>query len=256
VVIHVHGTGDLPSARFVSSDLTGYVGQPVGFDATFSTDPNNDLVSYDWDFGDGSRHGSGQLISRVYTAPGTYTVTLIVTNGFGLTDTTSLTMVVLPAGDAGLFPSTLKYSVSWNRGQKNNDSISLAATVNIGDAALTGSTPLSLGIVGQTYTGTTGVRGQGSGVRTATNGGAQVKWTVKPGKKGSPKGTVQVQATIKHASIGLAFVKAGATGSKSATVKIPVGLQIGAANFQSSINSQFRFGSNGAKASGGGTGPK
>jgi hypothetical protein len=35
-----------------------------------------------------------------------------------------------------------------------------------------------------------------------------------------------------------------------------VGLQIGVANFQSSINSQFRFGSNGANATRGGSGPK
>ena len=254
ITIKVFHDSDLPTARFVTSALNGYVGQPVGFDASFSTDPNNNIVSYDWDFGDGSPHGSQQIISRVYTATGTYTVTLTIIDGDGLTDTTSLTMVVLPASQAGLFSSTILYSVSWNRGATNSDSLSLSATVNVGTTPVTSTTPLSLGIVGQTFTGTSATK---LSLPIKNNSGPQVKWMLKANtKKGAPKGTYALKCTIKHASLGQAFALAGVTGNKSASAKIPVNLGIGGSAFASSISSQFRFGSNGVKASGGGSGPK
>jgi PKD repeat protein len=58
------------------------------FDASGSQDPDGTIVSYDWDFGDGSAHGSGQSVTHPY-APGTYTVTLTVTDNNGATATAS-----------------------------------------------------------------------------------------------------------------------------------------------------------------------
>jgi gliding motility-associated-like protein len=46
-----------------------------------------DIVSYDWDFGDTTPHGSGASISHVYTQAGLYTVTLIITDINGCKDT-------------------------------------------------------------------------------------------------------------------------------------------------------------------------
>jgi PKD repeat protein len=254
VTIYVFHNSDRPTARFVSSDLNGFVGLPVGFDASFSTDPKNNIVSYDWDFGDGSPHGSTQIISRAYTAEGTYTVTLTITDGDGLTDTTSLTMVVLPASQAGLVNSNIKYSVSWNRGATNADMLSLTAAVNVGTTPVSQSSPLSLNVVGQTFTGTSATR---LSMPLVAKSGPQVKWQIKPNtKKGAPKGSYALKCSIKHASLGQAFALAGVTGTKSTTAKIPIRLGIGGSNFESSINSQFRFGSSGAKASGGGSGPK
>ena len=253
ITINVFHDSDRPVARFTSSDLNGFVGQPLGFDATFSTDPLNNIVSYVWNFGDGSPHGTGQLISRVYTATGTYTVSLTITNGQGLTDTTTLTMVILPASQAGLLNANIKYSVSWNRGAVNADTLSLSATVNVGTTPVNTASPLSLGVVGQTFTGTSSTKL--SLARAAS--GPQVKWQIKANtKKGFPKGTYDLKCSIKHASLGQAFALAGVTGVKSSAARIPLRLGIGGSTFESSINSQFRFGSGGAKASGGGQGPK
>jgi PKD repeat protein len=76
----------------------------VDFDGTGSTDPNgNDtIVSYDWDFGDGST-GTGATPSHTYTVAGTYTVELTVTDETGLTDTDTSSATI---ADVGPFPPT------------------------------------------------------------------------------------------------------------------------------------------------------
>ena len=38
-----------------------------------STDPNNDPLTYDWDFGDGTAHGSLANPAHPYSVGGTYT---------------------------------------------------------------------------------------------------------------------------------------------------------------------------------------
>ena len=53
------------------------------------------IVSYDWDFGDGSPHGSGMRTTHVYTNPGIYNVTLTVTDTHGLTGSDNCTITVL-----------------------------------------------------------------------------------------------------------------------------------------------------------------
>jgi PKD repeat protein len=65
---------------------TGIIDTPVSFNGTGSSDPDGTIISYDWDFGDNTT-GSGVNPSHTYTAPGTYTVTLTVTDDEGLTDT-------------------------------------------------------------------------------------------------------------------------------------------------------------------------
>ncbi|HAU92056.1 MAG TPA: peptidase S8, partial [Alteromonas sp.] len=64
--------------------------------ATFSdtsTDPDDDIVSWDWSFGDG---GSSSAMNPVYTyaAEGTYSVSLTVTDSEGQSDTYSDTVTV------------------------------------------------------------------------------------------------------------------------------------------------------------------
>ena len=58
-------------------------GLTVTFDASSSYDPDGYIVSYEWDFGDGST-ASGVTVTHTYSQPGTYTVTLTVTDNDGL----------------------------------------------------------------------------------------------------------------------------------------------------------------------------
>ena len=60
-----------------------YMGEPgvaVHFDGSNSTDPNGDVLTYAWDFGDGAM-GDGVSPKHAYAAAGTYTVVLVVNDG-------------------------------------------------------------------------------------------------------------------------------------------------------------------------------
>ena len=60
-------------------------GLTCNVDATDSDDPDGTIESYDWDFGD-TTSGTGVTTSRTYTAGGTYTIELTVTDNAGATD--------------------------------------------------------------------------------------------------------------------------------------------------------------------------
>lgn len=73
-----------PVADFVGLPITGCVPLTVNFtDNSTSVEP---IVSWQWDFGDGNT-SNAQNPSHTYTAIGAYTVTLIIVNAAGCTDT-------------------------------------------------------------------------------------------------------------------------------------------------------------------------
>jgi len=98
VVGAVSGTADLndPIAE-AGPNQTVVVGDEVTFDGSASTD-NDGVVSYEWDFGDGT-NATGETVTHAYDAAGTYTVTLTVTDDAGNTDTDTLTVEVLPVDE-------------------------------------------------------------------------------------------------------------------------------------------------------------
>lgn len=75
-----------PTANFTATPLSVCAGNSVSFTSTSSTNGASPIVSYVWDFGDGSQFGNGQTTSHIYTTPGLKTVTLTVTNSNGSAD--------------------------------------------------------------------------------------------------------------------------------------------------------------------------
>jgi uncharacterized repeat protein (TIGR01451 family) len=69
-----------PQATIQASRSTVSVGQLVNLTALTST---SDTASYYWDFGDGNR-ASSSSVAYSYSAPGSYPVTLAVSNDFGV----------------------------------------------------------------------------------------------------------------------------------------------------------------------------
>ena len=83
-----------PIASFTATPTSGEAPLTVVFDATASSDPNGSIVSYEWDYDDGPIFGSGAVTNHEYTIPGSYTVTLTVTDNEGATATTTTPVIV------------------------------------------------------------------------------------------------------------------------------------------------------------------
>lgn len=81
----------------------------ASFDASGSSDTDGSIVSYAWNFGDGTT-GSGVTTSRTYASAGTYNVTLTVTDNQGATDSqTQSVTVTAPATDDNIVLSVVAY---------------------------------------------------------------------------------------------------------------------------------------------------
>ena len=72
-------------------------GLSCSFNASGSWDPDGTIVSYAWNFGDGTT-GSGATASRTYAAGGDYTVTLTVTDNGGATTTQAQSVTAVGPG--------------------------------------------------------------------------------------------------------------------------------------------------------------
>jgi PKD repeat protein len=85
-----------PVASFTADKTSGAAPLTVNFDASASSDPDGDPLTYAWDLdGDGTfGDGTTAKVSRTYTANGTYTATLRVSDGRGGSQTTSRTITV------------------------------------------------------------------------------------------------------------------------------------------------------------------
>ncbi len=89
-----HGVVVSPNQAPVASFAPGpaAAGSPVRFDASAASDPDGTIVRYDWDFGDGTAlPDGGPTPEHVYTSPGTYIVTLVVTDNEGASTATVFT---------------------------------------------------------------------------------------------------------------------------------------------------------------------
>ncbi len=69
-----------PTARIDASVFSGPPPLEVEFDARRSTDPNNEPLQYEWDFGDGSPKVVGAQVTHTFDDAATFTVVLRATN--------------------------------------------------------------------------------------------------------------------------------------------------------------------------------
>lgn len=97
---------DAPTAGFGMNPNPGVVGEPIAF-----SDLSSGAVSWNWSFGDGFGSSVDQEPGYLYAVEGTYTITQVVANQYGCTDTTSQTIVITddqlhqPAVPSGFSPN-------------------------------------------------------------------------------------------------------------------------------------------------------
>ena len=142
--------GAAPTAAFTFSPASPDMGQTVTFDASTTTDEGAACTScaFVWDFGD-STTGTGRVVTHVYGAAGTYTVTLTATDSLGssstpVTHTVTVAATTIPTGlsvtaspnqpiakQAATFTATataaanhhiVSYQFSWGDGDSNSSS--------------------------------------------------------------------------------------------------------------------------------------
>lgn len=123
--ITVRGPNQLPTPHLEVRDVIGVNGQArpreLEFDASGSSDPDGQIVSFVWDFGDGETLDGGAVVRHTYAASGRYVVSLEITDDRGGVEslTRSVTANIRPvaeldstdvSNDPGASPLTFEFS--------------------------------------------------------------------------------------------------------------------------------------------------
>jgi PKD repeat protein len=83
----------IPVAQVIADTEKAQVGANISFSGSTSKDYDGRISSFAWNFGDGLA-GTGERVDHVYSAPGTYEVTLTVTDDMGATATSSVSVQI------------------------------------------------------------------------------------------------------------------------------------------------------------------
>jgi PKD repeat protein len=95
-----------PPTAVISGPSTGLVGETLAFSGARSGDPDGQIVDYMWDLGDGMAAG-GAEVTHSYAAPGTYQVTLAVTDNQGLKGWATVAVKIDPPAPANQPPTAV-----------------------------------------------------------------------------------------------------------------------------------------------------
>ncbi|WP_299257259.1 PKD domain-containing protein [uncultured Aquimarina sp.] len=106
-------TIDTPTAVIQASTISGVEPLSVTFDGSGSTDPNGDVLTYNWDFGNGDI-ATGAVTLYEFTEFGETLVTLTVNDGNGNSDTETITITVTDSNVApvAVFTSDIETGIA------------------------------------------------------------------------------------------------------------------------------------------------
>lgn len=173
VQIQVTAPNVNPTAVIAASTTTGVAPLAVTFSGSGSSDPDGTISSYAWNFGDGTT-GSGASVSKTFSAAGTYTVTLTVTDNRGGKGVSSAVIQVSPNQSKVLRVGAITLAVVNTSSGK-----SVRATVRVTDG---NGAPLSGVSVAGAFSGlvsrTVSAKTDASGVAVMTSPSTKLSGTV------------------------------------------------------------------------------
>lgn len=180
--------------------VTGQAPFSVIFDASSSRDPNNNIIDYSWDFdGDSKTDDANLLTSHTFSSPGTYNVSLVVSDATDLSSKSQIVVKVEPGAlkaevtaepVAGVIPLTVAFDAS---GSSDPDGKIVNYEWNFGDS-------------GKPHLDTTKVSHQYTAVGTFT-----AKVTVINAE--NKRATSQVLINVRPVSLRACFEASSETGN-------------------------------------------
>jgi hypothetical protein len=195
------------------SDTTIF-GAPISF-AAQASDSDNDPLTYQWDFGDGST-GTGAAADHIYSAPGIYSAKVTVSDGLGGVETSIITVQV----NRGM--TVQKGSVKLNFQKLNTDAITISGTLQI-PSLFAGNKPARVHIGGVNQDVTLDAKGK---AKTGT-----LSLSVSAAKAGVSKFSISL-AKSSFLLETMGFVNATL---KNAPAHLPLLFSIGDDTYQASI---------------------
>ena len=166
------------SFTFACVDLT------CTFDASASSDPDGTIVTYAWDFGDGSPvdTSSGATANHIYALAGSYNVQLTVTDDGSVPANDVIVQEVVVSDAADMHVGDLDPEVVIIRPGQNNERWDAIATVTVHDAAhLLPVDGALVSVEGARINNNNGNVSTGSfACTTAADGTCQVSWRINP----------------------------------------------------------------------------
>lgn len=120
-----------PTAVASATPVSGEAPLSVSFNSSGSNDPDGNIASYSWDYGDSSS-GSGANPTHLYSSQGMYTAVLTVTDNSGASDSASVIIEV-----SGISGTALRSSIAMSSSKKRGlTSVNATVTVTNGDGGV------------------------------------------------------------------------------------------------------------------------
>ena len=88
---HVDNPPEILKSHFFATNRSG----PAPLTVSFRAEPIGDVDTFEWTFGDGTRNSTRDRYEKIYTEPGTYTVTYTVWGPLGTDSTTEVGYIVV-----------------------------------------------------------------------------------------------------------------------------------------------------------------
>lgn len=225
-----------PTARFVTSSLLAVVATPFTFDASTSTDPQNNIIGYSWDFGDGSPKGVGTILSKSFSEVGTFTVTLTVLDLDGFSSTTTREIEVVTEQEAVSSEGEVSFKATVQPLREGRDVFTLTARLPVGALAVAAGSVVALEVGGVRVEGTLDKRLRTTGTQA---------FTVRAGVRTLPTGTVEIRFKGRALRVATGLTALGATDE--ALIVVPVRIELNGKTFVVPVDADCEFNATGTR---------